>query len=58
MGYLIFALLICVCIWTVWRMVNHRRLPLNHRLDVHQKNQEDVSVSKPELKNEDDESGK
>ena len=30
LGYIIFALLIGVICWTLWRLVTIRRLPLNH----------------------------
>ncbi|QBP42823.1 hypothetical protein [Paenisporosarcina antarctica] len=29
MGYIILAMLIGVICWTLWRLFNHRRLPLN-----------------------------
>ena len=30
MGYMALAILLGVVAWTLWRMVNHRRLPLNY----------------------------
>jgi len=51
MGYLAFAILIGVIIWTLWRIFTRKRIPLDY-FTAHADEEESPSGSHSEMKNE------